>query len=321
MIVRGVCNMELLKPKLSLDEQITHLKSKGVLFNIMNETEAKIYLAQHNNYFKLTAYRKNYDKHPSGDNINKYINLEFAYLVDIAVIDMQLRYRIVHMALDIEHHTKLQLLRKMDEYNEDGYQIVNDYIDSLDENQKKILDSEIYRNKENIYCGDIIAKYNEAFPVWAFVEIIPFGRLVAFYKYCADRFSNKPMMNTFYMLLTCKEIRNASAHSNCILNNLRAKTAKHVTSNAITTRLMAIKGMNSNFRKNRMSNARIQQLVTLLYTHMDMVRSDGIRQSECEELKKIVNRIDKNYDYYNKNSTIKGSLDFIKLVVDSWFKD
>ena len=52
--------MEIAKPKLSLDGQIEHLKEKGVLFNIMNEAEAKEYLAQHNNYFKLTAYRKNY---------------------------------------------------------------------------------------------------------------------------------------------------------------------------------------------------------------------------------------------------------------------
>ena len=147
--------MEIVKPKLSLDGQIEHLKEKGVLFNIMDEAEARDYLGQHNNYFKLTAYRKNYDKHPAGENKDKYINLEFAYLVDIAVIDMQLRYRIVHMALDLEHHTKLQLLRKMDEYNEDGYQVVQYYIDSLDEKQRKIFDSEINRNKGNIYCGDI----------------------------------------------------------------------------------------------------------------------------------------------------------------------
>lgn len=32
---------------------------------------------------------------------------------------MKLRYHIVHMALDIKHHTKLQLLRMMDKFNED----------------------------------------------------------------------------------------------------------------------------------------------------------------------------------------------------------
>ena len=286
----------------------------------MDEAEARDYLGQHNNYFKLTAYRKNYDKHPAGENKDKYINLEFAYLVDIAVIDMQLRYRIVHMALDLEHHTKLQLLRKMDEYNEDGYQVVQDYIDSLDEKQRKIFDSEINRNKGNIYCGDIIAKYEGAFPIWAFIEIVPFGRLVAFYGFCADRFSDKSMKDTFYRLLTCKEIRNASAHSNCILNNLKAKTAAHSTNAAVTSELMKIKGMNTNFRKNRMSNARIQQVVTLLYTHKDMVESEGIKRSESEDLKKIMERVDKNYDYYNTNPMIKGTFDFLKLVVDSWFK-
>jgi abortive infection bacteriophage resistance protein len=312
--------LNVAKPKLSLDGQIEHLKEKGILFNIMDETAAKEYLAQNNNYFKLTAYRKNYDKHPDGENKGKYIKLEFAYLVDLAIIDMDIRYRVVHMALDIEHHTKLQLLRKIDEKNEDGYQVIQDYIDSLDERQKNIFESEINRNRGNIYCGDIIDKYDGAFPIWAFVEVIPFGRLVSFYDFCADRFADRTMKDNFYRLLTCKEIRNASAHSNCILNDLRAKTAAHGTNADITKALMAIPGMNSNFRKNRMSNARIQQVITLLYMHKIMVESDGIRKSEGEELKRIITRIDKNIDYYNSNQKIKGTLDFLKMVVDSWFQ-
>lgn len=313
--------MNITKPKLSLDGQIDHLKENGVRFNIMNETEAKEYLAQNNNYFKLTAYRKNYAKHPAGENKDKYINLEFAYLVDIAVIDMQLRYRIVHMALDIEHHTKLQLLRKMDEHNEDGYQIVQDYLGSLSENQKKICDGEINRNKGNIYCGDIVDKYFGAYPIWAFVEIIPFGRLVSFYDFCADRFSDRDMKDNYYRLLTCKEIRNASAHSNCILNDLRAGTAVHSTNSAVTKALMKIPKMNSKFRKNRMSNARIQQLVTLLYMHKTMVESEGILKSESEQLQKVIKRVNKNYEYYELSPVIKGTFDFLKLVVDSWFKN
>lgn len=104
--------MENNKPRLSLDEQIQHLKDKGILFNIMDEDSAKQYLKYNNNYYKLTSFRKNYDKHPGGENKGKYIRLEFAYLVDMSIIDMRLRYRVVEMALDIEHHTKLQLLRK-----------------------------------------------------------------------------------------------------------------------------------------------------------------------------------------------------------------
>lgn len=55
-----------MKPLLSVDDQIEHLKKKGVTFNIYDENYAKHYLTNHNNYFKLAAYRKNYDKHPDG---------------------------------------------------------------------------------------------------------------------------------------------------------------------------------------------------------------------------------------------------------------
>ncbi len=83
---------------------------------------------------------------------------------------------------------------------------------------------------------------------------------------------------------------------------------------------MMINDMNSNFRRNRMSNARIQQLVTLFYMHRTMVESDGIKKSESEEIQKVMKRIDRNYDYYSTNPMIKGTFDFLKMVVDNWFK-
>ncbi len=77
--------------------------------------------------------------------------------------------------------------------------------------------------------------------------------------------------------------------------------------------------MNAKFRKNRMSNVRIQQIVTLFYMHKIMVESDGIRKHEGNELKKVLQRMDKNYNYYDTNFMIRGTLDFLKLVIDSWF--
>ena len=50
--------MENDKPRLSLDEQIQHLKDKGIFFNIMDEESAKQYLKYNNNYYKLTSFRK-----------------------------------------------------------------------------------------------------------------------------------------------------------------------------------------------------------------------------------------------------------------------
>ncbi|MEE0081643.1 MAG: Abi family protein [Catenibacterium mitsuokai] len=154
------------------------------------------------------------------------------------------------------------------------------------------------RNKRSIYCRDIIEKYEGNYPVWAFIEIVSFGELVGFYHYCAKRYSDKEMVDDYYRLLTCKKIRNGAAHSNSILNDLRPHTAEHHTNKEIIKELVCIPDMNSNFRKNKMSNARIQQIITLLYMHKKIVRSDGVALYESGELKKLMRRIDRNSNYY-----------------------
>lgn len=310
--------MENDKPRLSLDEQIQHLKGKGILFNIMDEGSAKQYLKYNNNYYKLTSFRKNYDKHPGGENKGKYIRLEFTYLVDMSIIDMRLRYRIVEMALDIEHHMKLQLLRKMMSMMRMVIKLSKIILIHWTIGIRKIF-SEINRNKRSIYCRDIIEKYEGNYPVWAFIEIVSFGELVGFYHYCAKRYSDKEMIDDYYRLLTCKKIRNGAAHSNSILNDLRPHTAEYHTNKEIIKELIDILHMNSNFRKNKMSNARIQQIITLLYMHKKIVRSEGVALYESGELKKLMRRIDRNSNYYKTNKLVQGTFKFLELIVDSWF--
>lgn len=308
------------KPMLTVEEQIEHLKDKNVLFNITTETEAIDYLHKNNNYFKLTSYRKNYQQHPDGKNKGKYVRLEFAYLIDLAVIDMRLRYQLVHMALDVEHNVKLQLLDKALEPGEDGYKIVEDYLSSLSQTQNEICNGEISRNKNNIYCGDIVNKYSNGFPLWAFQEIIPFGRLVDFYRFCGERYNDSQMKNNYFRLLTCKEIRNASAHSNCIINDLKSGTKQHSTNKDVSMELSKIGELRKNFRNLKMSNARLQQIVTLLYVHKEMVKSEGVHMVNAKKLHDIIERMYKNIDYYNTNNQIKSAFDFLKIIVDNWFK-
>ena len=77
--------------KLSIEEQINHMKKLGVKFSIEDEEFAKEYLCNNTYYFKLKAYNKLYDKDKEG----KYIGLEFAYLRDLATIDSLFRRSIL----------------------------------------------------------------------------------------------------------------------------------------------------------------------------------------------------------------------------------
>lgn len=68
-----------------------------------------------------------------------------------------------------------------------------------------------------------------------------------------------------------------------------------------------------------MSNARIQQIITLLYMHKKIVRSEGVALYESGELKKLMRRIDRNSNYYKTNKLVQGTFIFLGLVIDSWF--
>ena len=119
-------------------EQIKHCEEKGVQFNKISKSKAIMYLEDNNNYFKLRAFRKNYVKDL---NLGKYTNLDFADLVDLAIIDNRLRRILLEMSLSIEHFSKVHLLKVLQETGEDGYAIIQDYVSQLSQSNKKRLES------------------------------------------------------------------------------------------------------------------------------------------------------------------------------------
>lgn len=52
------------KPLLSVEEQIAHLKAKGVVFELCSEDSAAQYLADRTYLFKIASYRKSPKESP-----------------------------------------------------------------------------------------------------------------------------------------------------------------------------------------------------------------------------------------------------------------
>ena len=313
-----------MRPMLTTEEQIKHLQSKGVTFDRISVEEAERYLDENNNYFKLRAYRKNFPKHSEGELAGQYINLDFAMLKDLSVIDKRLRYIVIQLALDVEHFAKVKLLKFIEQHDTDGYTVVSEYKRFLlekDVNDKKTyhanLLAEIERNRNNPYCGGIIEKYDPEYPVWAFVEIIPLGTFLHFYSYCAkEYYKSKDLEDDYYLLQTVKQIRNAAAHSNCILNDLSAYDGSLRANNGIHTKLNAI---SKRIRRRQLGNIRMLQIVTLLYFHNRLVTSSGIKEHTKEQLIEFSQRLLRNKDYYEGNQTICASFDFLKKTIDILF--
>jgi len=312
------------KPMLDTDGQIDHLIKKGVKFDYVSVDDARKYLEENNNYFRLRAYRKNFDRHPDGENKDKYIDLDFAMLVDLSVIDMRFRYVLLKLVLDVEHFAKVKLLKSVSEKQKDGYQIVDDYFAKIKEldNEKgtnglQILESELSRNENNPYCGGIIKKYKENYSIWAFVEVIPMGSFINFFEFCANRLDDKELKNIAYLLKTVKVLRNAAAHSNCLLHDMKAQDSIYKPHYHMSKALSSI----SPFVKDKkLKNERTREITTLLYTHSILVTSKGVHDRAKNDLNDIIDRMYRNIGYYKGNDVITSNFEFYKKVVDILFK-
>lgn len=288
------------------DELIAHMKIKGIKFDIVNEEDAQIFLQNNNYYMKLASYRANYDKRKSN---GEYINLDFAYLQELSTIDMHLRYLILQMCLDVEHALKTRLLKDIeDNTEEDGYDIIRRFITKYERSCQNIQ-----KHKSSEYCRELIEKYYPYFPVWVFVELISFGDMVKLYEYYIERYPRR--LKDSELLYAVRDLRNAAAHSNCLINKLQKGANK--PSVKIVKFISGIDGIGESMRTNKLSNKFLYDFISLLYVYNEFVNANVVKRKRFGQIQKFVDgRAIKNKEYFDKNECVKTAYSFVKKVVD-----
>ena len=302
---------------LTAKEQVKHSEGKGVQFNDFSKTKAIRYLEENNNYFKLRAFRKNYIKGEDG----KYLHLDFADLVDLAIIDNRLRAILLEMAISIEHFSKVHLLKVLQKSESNGTQVVTDYVNQLTPSFRETLESELDKNKNSLYCGNLYKKYlgNKIYcPVWVFVEMVSFGQYLHFYEFCAKRnqSQNKELLRRLYLMRVVKDLRNACAHNNCIINDLRAQMNRDP--NEEIQKVFASLGFSKGVRSKHLKRVAMYQIFTTLYAHKEIVISSGVHDNIARKLQELNGRFYRDRDY-SKNDIIKSSFNLLLNVFDKLF--
>ena len=316
-----------MKTLLTSKDLIEHMKNKGISFNIVDEKEAQKFLENNNYYLKLASYRENYEKRPitSKKRPGQYINLEFAYLKELSTIDMHLRYIILQMTLDIEHSLKVSLLNEIEHNDdEDGYHIIQKYLareDSSEDRKSEKKDNglitlrKIKAHKSSDYCKDLIEKYYPYFPAWVFVELISFGELAHLCHFYNSMYGAH--VGDRVLLNSVRDIRNASAHSNCLINRLGSRD--QTPHRSIVNRIKKISSIRQVTRDNKLKNKFIYDFVCLLYAYNEFVKSDDIKKKRFEELKKFFEgRMLRNQEWFAGNTLIVSSYNFLKKVLDNF---
>ncbi|MDA1887238.1 MULTISPECIES: Abi family protein [Bacillus cereus group] len=310
------------KEKLTVEEQVAYLKFKGITFNHTSEPEAKKHLAENSYYYKITAYRKNFLK--NGEN--KYQNLDFANLKDLAVIDMHLRYLLLKLSLDIEHAIKTKLMNLITASDEDGYVIVEEYNDyqynsindsKLTAEQKQQRKDNYVHSSVNILKGsenpqgyhrDLYEKHNNKPSIWVLIELMSYGQVASFIKFYVERkkFGYKELKNASDFMHFSKNIRDSAAHSRPVLLNIieplqftgrpypKQKLKQYLFDARIPKRLV----------NTYLTNVKTHDLCTLLYLHDNYVKGSRAREERKKELINLFQRARREKKLYKESQEL-----------------
>lgn len=312
-----------MKQKLSIDDQIQHMKEKGIKFELASEEYAKGYLQNNTYYFKIKSYAKSFEKSTKKDT---YINVDFAYLEEMAKLDMYLRKYILNLSLDVEHLLKVQLTRDLtNNPNEDGYSIV---INNFLINNSYIID-DINHKKTNSASADLIHKYETNWSVWTIIEVLSFGDFIKLYKLYYETYPTKNSKKIINLLWSLKFLRNASAHNNCLLNSLR-KPYQHTHllkdgsikgTKTLSALVANIKTIGKSSRQSKLINPIIHDLTSSLFL-LDLIDvNDNLKKHNFEDLNDLLtNRFIRHKEYFEHDNVILSSYRFIKNVLDYLYK-
>ena len=294
------------KPILTIEQQIEHLKQKGVAFELCSEEEAADYLRDKCNFFKLASYRKLFSKYEGGPRDGRYVDLDFGQLRLLAALDQELRHALLGMTLDIEHFQKVTLLREMEDRGEDGYAIVADYMASLTTANREYRLRELKMSGRSPYSSSLYAKYSGDMPAWAFLELTSFGTLIDFVRFCARRWGDRRLEASHYDLKRVKSVRNCAAHGSCLIN-------------CFAERVAAV-GIPKATRRKWMGNTAMQEVATVLVAHSGLVPEGSSRSRAASELAEMFARADGETEALpdkGPDAAARSALEFLRRLTES----
>lgn len=230
------------KEKKTASQLIEVFKKNGVQFKHISEADAIPYLEERNYYYKFACYRKNFRR----DKMNKYIDLDFQYLISLSRLDKELRYILLQMTLEIEHSLKVKILKDISYNNAvDGYEIVHDYISSFNAKNpanhisiESLIQKGRNKNSSNHGIYNKVAANQGYIAIWQLIEFMQMQELLYFFEYYFSRYPNTDVNVIAYksLLISSRYIRNAAAHNTPLLINLSSCPTDAILSRGVNKR-------------------------------------------------------------------------------------
>lgn len=308
------------KPRLSVEQQIAHMKEQGIKFNIMSEEEALAYLENNTYYFKLKEYAKLFDKKEpkAEEEIAQYLNLEFAYLVDLSKIDSYLRKIILKISLDIEHYLKAKLISDFNKTDSDGYQIIDEFLACNPEHYEAEFNSKEYGKA----CSNLVHKYRNDFAIWNIIEVLSFGDFTELFNFFYSKYALQIYKKDYspykYLINPVRILRNAAAHNNCLISSLARPyvSPAEMNTNHDIARLLGNNGIRGKTVQTNLNRPLVHDFCVLLYLYCKLAPANAQEYALREVNDLFAIRMPRHKEYYANNTILVSAYNFTKRYIE-----
>lgn len=291
------------KTKVSTPKLYDSMEERGITFKNHTKQQAVTIMEHTNYYYKLSSFRKNFEKNKSG----KYINCDFEKLMDLATIDMHVRNYLLQMSLSIEHFIKTELSRLITVSKiENGYDIVYEY----EQTYPGYFNTTMDKFEKTRYQKEMLAKRGDDLPIWVLMEHMDYSALSKLVELFYSKYNKVVSLEKANkLMISSRYVRNACAHNSTFI--LEWFNPSHMIQNnpsVIKSTIIDLDLMR--YRKYAKVNDMVATFILL-----KSYASEGTLQHFYTSGKDLLKRW-KNYYTYENIPKIKTMYDILEKLVD-----
>lgn len=306
---------------MAMNYSIQDLKKLGVTFSFISESDAEEITRTEYPLSKLMRYSVLFDRYRSTTKAGLFLDLDFAYLYDLSLLDSELRKIILCLCLDVEQSLKTVFLYDCERANCQE-SIVRDFITS---------DPDYLLNAYNAQNLDLSAKKIigdnpiDTLTLDDFLEILQFGTFQRFSSFFYQRHAQflygreQSPMEPFFD--SVRILRNTAAHNNTVLDGLSNAISPNFRVNYGVLSFLGRSGIKSRTLETNMAKQPIHDFVCLIHLYSRLESPSKTQHTLVKVLSFLEERCTRHSEYYIKNPTLLSAYRFLVQVINVYCKN